>query len=267
MDTLTSTSLPPLLDSNEPSPVQVSNPDGASPYLLVCEHAGNAIPAALDALGLPDDERVRHIAWDIGAAAVAQGISDALDAPLFLQPYSRLVIDCNRPWDAQTLVPAVSDGTEVPGNHGLDDAQRRQRWDVVHQPFHGAIAATLDHQPRRALVTVHSFTPVLRSHPEPRALHLGLLYDLRDSRLADAMFDALVAAEPDLRVERNQPYAVEGLSDYAIPVHGLQRGIPNVLIEIRHDLIATPAGQAEWSQRLARALATLPIDTLLQDAR
>lgn len=267
MDTRTPPSLPPLLGRGEPPPLQVSNPDGPSPFLLVCEHAGNAIPATLDALGLPDDERVRHIAWDIGAAAVAKGISDALDAPLFLQPYSRLVIDCNRPWDAQTLIPQVSDGTEVPGNSGLDDAQRRQRWDLVHQPFHGAIAQALDQRPLRALVTVHSFTPVLRSNPEPRALHLGLLYDLRDSRLADAMFDALVAAEPELLVERNQPYAIEGLSDYAIPVHGLQRGIPNVLIEIRHDLISTPAGQAEWSQRLTRALAALPIDALLQDSR
>ena len=86
----------PLLAIDEPPPYAVINPDGTSPYLLLCEHASNRIPRALGDLGLPEAERWRHIAWDIGVSALSQQLSRALDAPLFMTNYSRLVIDCNR---------------------------------------------------------------------------------------------------------------------------------------------------------------------------
>ena len=38
------------------------------------------------------------------------------------------------------------------------------------------------------------------------------------------------------------------------PVHGERRAIPHVEIEIRQDLIADPAGQRAWADRLARLL-------------
>ncbi len=267
MDTLPPHPATPLIGPRDPSPLHVVNPDGAAPFLLVCEHAGNLIPAALGDLGLPEEERRRHIAWDLGAAPVAEGLSRALDAPLFLQPYSRLVIDCNRPWEVPALVPAVSDGTPVPGNAGLTEAQRLLRWHAIHQPFHAAIADALDRGPPRMLLTVHSFTPVLRSLPEQRRpMQLGLLFDRSDSRLADALQSVLAQTDPDLQVACNQPYAVDGPSDYAIPVHGLARGIPNLLLEIRNDQIISAEGQAEWIERLSRALARLPVTELLKDA-
>ncbi len=266
MDTLPPHHTPPLIGPRDPAPLRIVNAHGAGPFLLICEHAGNLIPAALGDLGLPEAERERHIAWDLGAAQVAEGLSRALDAPLFMQPYSRLVIDCNRPWEVPGLVPTVSDGTPVPGNSGLTDAQRRQRWREIHQPFHAAIAAALDAGPPRMLVTVHSFTPALRSQPEQRRpMQLGLLFDRADSRLADALEQVLTQTAPDLVVARNQPYAVDGPSDYAIPVHGLARGIPNLLLEIRNDQILTAQGQAEWSHRLADALGRIPASALLKD--
>lgn len=267
MDTLVPHDLPSLIGPQEPAPLRVLNPDGAAPFLLVCEHAGNAIPAALGDLGLDADERRRHIAWDLGALGVAEGLSRALDAPLFAQPYSRLVIDCNRPWDTPALVPEASDGTPIPGNAGLSESLRLQRWHEIHQPFHAAIAAALDAGPPRALLTVHSFTPLLRSQPEQaRPMQLGLLFAQDDSRLAEALEAALAQAEPGLRVARNQPYAVNGPSDYAIPVHGLARGIPNLLLEIRNDQILTAEGQAEWARRLSGALARIPVAALLEES-
>ncbi len=265
MDTRAQQDSRPLLGPGDPTPLRLLNPEGRSPFLLVCEHAGNAIPAALGDLGLDETERSRHIAWDIGAAAVAEGLSHQLDATLFIQPYSRLVIDCNRPWTVPSLVPAISDGTPIPANAGLDAEQRQIRWREIHQPFHAAIHAELERRPQRALLTIHSFTPSLRSNPIPRAVQLGLLYG-QDSRLADALLDALNDGDQSVRVERNQPYAVDEESDYAIPVHGLARGIPNLLLEIRQDQIDTAEGQTQWIRLLSAALQKPSVQTLLQDA-
>lgn len=85
-----------LLQAGDPPPVTVIRPDGTSPFLLVCDHAGNRIPQKLGTLGVSETDRRRHIAWDVGAAEMANLASELLDAPLVLQTYSRLVIDCNR---------------------------------------------------------------------------------------------------------------------------------------------------------------------------
>ncbi|HJT08058.1 MAG TPA: N-formylglutamate amidohydrolase, partial [Stellaceae bacterium] len=112
--------------------------------LLTCDHASNAIPRALDGLGLPPAARRQHIAWDIGAAAVTRLLAQALGAPALLTGYSRLVIDCNRdPADA-TSIPAVSDGVAVPGNRDLAEAARATRRAACFTPYHTAIAARLD---------------------------------------------------------------------------------------------------------------------------
>lgn len=263
MDTRAQQHSRPLLGPGDPAPLHLINPTGRSPFLLVCEHAGNAIPAALGDLGLDETERSRHIAWDIGAAAVAEGLSRQLDAMLFIQPYSRLVVDCNRPWTVPSLVPAISDGTPIPANADLHAEQREIRWREIHQPFHAAIHDELERRPQRALLTIHSFTPSLRSDPAPRALQLGLLYG-QDSRLADALLDAFNDSEARVRVERNQPYAVDEESDYSIPVHGLARGIPNLLLEIRQDQIDTAEGQNEWVRLLSTALRKPSVQTLLE---
>jgi predicted N-formylglutamate amidohydrolase len=60
--------------------------------------------------------------------------------------------------------------------------------------------------------------------------------------------------EGDLVVGENQPYAVDDVNDYTIPVHGEQRGIPHVEIEVRQDLIADDANQRAWASRLERLL-------------
>src|ERR1700761_6804871 len=85
-----------LLGDGDPSPVTVINPVGRSPFLLIGDHAGNAIPTALGLMGLSDHDRRRHIAWDIGTAQLGGELARTLDATFIHQHYSRLVIDCNR---------------------------------------------------------------------------------------------------------------------------------------------------------------------------
>lgn len=243
-----------LLGPEEPAPVIVRNRAGLSRIVLCCDHAGRRVPRRLGRLGLAEPEFDRHIAWDIGAAAVSRLISEALDAALVEQVYSRLVIDCNRPVQADSSIPLVSEATPIPGNGALEEADRARRRTGIFAPYHAELAAVLDErggaERPTVLVAMHSFTPVYLGAARP--WHIGTLYG-RDGRLARALLP-LLAAEPGLVVGDNEPYAVSDESDYTIPVHGERRGLLHVGIEIRQDLVRGQDGQAEWAERLARLL-------------
>ena len=244
--------LPPLLGDGDPPPFSVHNPHGSSPFVLLADHAGQRVPAALGDLGLPQVELDRHIGWDIGIAGVTVELARRLDAFAIEQTYSRLLIDCNRPLTSPTLIPETSDGTVIPGNAALDAPYRQQRIDAIHAPYHARITAELERrrdagQPT-LLMMMHSFTPVMDGAARP--WHAGVLYH-RDARFAQALLQTL-REEGDLVVGDNQPYSVSSTSDYAVPVHGEGRGLVHVELEIRQDLIADAAGQLAWAQRLAR---------------
>jgi predicted N-formylglutamate amidohydrolase len=258
---MTDTQHATLLAAAEPPAYRIECADGASPFLLICDHASRRIPRSLGNLGVADADLGRHIAWDVGAAAVASALANALDAFLIAQNYSRLVIDCNRPLDAPGSIVARSEATDIPGNADLDGAARTMRAREIFIPYHDRIRAELDRravQDRQTiLISVHSFTPVY--HAVARPWHLGTLYG-RDARLARQLL-GLVRAEGEWNIGDNEPYAVTATTDYAIPVHGEQRGIAHVGIEMRQDLIESPAGQREWAERLAAWLARLlPFD-------
>lgn len=244
----------PLLQPNEPNPVAIVRPMGRSPFLLTCDHAGRRVPETLGRLGLPEPEFDRHIAYDIGAAAVSRRMANALDAVLIEQRYSRLVIDCNRPPGVESSIPTVSESTQIPGNADLSDAERRRREAEIFEPYQQAIAREIE---RRAsadiatvLVAMHSFTPVYKG--EARPWHIGTLYG-RDARLAVPLRDEL-AAEGRYVVGDNQPYSVSAGTDATIPMHGEARGLLHVGIEIRQDLITDETGQAAWATTLIRLL-------------
>lgn len=247
----------PLLGPGDPPPFTVHNPHGGSPFLLLADHAGQRVPAALGGLGLAQAELDRHIGWDIGIAGTTRALSARLDAWAIEQTYSRLVIDCNRPLASPTLMPETSDGTAIPGNAGLDATRRRQRIDAIHAPYHARIATELDRRRDAGtptlLVMMHSFTPAMNGTQRP--WHAGVLYH-RDTRFAHALLQAL-RDEGDLVVGDNQPYSVSSTSDYAVPVHGEGRGLVHVELEIRQDLIADATGQQAWAERLARIFTAL----------
>jgi predicted N-formylglutamate amidohydrolase len=243
-----------LLAEDEPLPFEVAGRDGRSPFVVICDHAGRLLPRALGSLGLSENELARHIAWDIGAGAVARRLATRLDAFVACQRYSRLVIDCNRPLDAVDSIAARSERTTIPGNQnvGRDEAQSRMR--EIFVPYHDQIRAELDRRREGGqpsiLVAVHSFTPVFLDVARP--WHVGVLYN-RDARMAEPLL-RLLQAEGDLVVGCNEPYAVGDLSDFSLVHHGEKRGIPHVELEIRQDLIAHDEGQIAWAERLARLL-------------
>lgn len=246
-----------LLAADEPPAFAIERERGASPFLLICDHASRRMPRALGNLGVPESELQRHVAWDIGAAGVASRLSAALDAFLIMQNYSRLVIDCNRPLDAPGSIVARSEATDIPGNIGVSETAAAMRAREIFQPYHSRISAELD---RRAgqnrptiLISVHSFTPVY--HGMARPWQIGMLYG-RDARVAQRLL-AIIRAEGRWNVGDNEPYAVTATTDYAIPVHCETRGIAHVGLEIRQDLIEQPDGQAEWAARIAEWLTQI----------
>ncbi len=244
-----------LLAPDEPAPFMVHAGNGSSPLLIVADHAGNLIPRALGRLGVSPADCERHIAWDIGIAAVSRIAAAALDATLIAQNYSRLVIDCNRPPGSEGSILQVSELTPIPGNVGLSEAQRTTRVREIFQPYHDRIEIELDRRRQAgrpaALVAMHSFTPVFTGVARP--WHAGVMYN-RDPRFARVLI-ALLEREAGLVIGNNEPYSVTDTSDYTIPVHGERRGLHHVAIEVRQDLIAGDDGQRAWGQLLARLLA------------
>jgi predicted N-formylglutamate amidohydrolase len=236
---------------NAPAAVIARNEGGRSPVVLTCEHASNFIPERYGRLGLPDAELQRHIAWDIGAAALAEALSQALDAPLFLGTHSRLLIDLNRPAGAPSSIPLRSEAIDIPGNRDLDPQERAWRERALLAPYHERIARFLD---RRAgptvLVAIHSFTPVYLGDRRP--CHAGILFG-KAAAFGSAIAQAL-AREPGLNVGTNVPYRITREGDYTIPVHGDDRGIPAILVEIRNDLLGDPGAIRRWCGRLSSAL-------------
>lgn len=246
-----------LLGTEDVPPVCEYNAAGRSPFLLTCDHYGRLIPRALGDLGLPESELKRHIGWDIGIAGVAERLSQLLDAHLIVQRYSRLVIDCNRPPDAASSIPRISEATTIPGNEGLSNEAAAIRRAEIFDPYHRRIGAIID-QRRDAgmptvLVSLHSFTPVYAGIARP--WHIGTLYQ-RGRNLPPLLLKHL-RAEGDLVVGDNEPYAVSDDTDYTIPVHAEARGLINTGIEIRQDLISDQAGETAWADRLARIFAEI----------
>ncbi|MEM7497434.1 MAG: N-formylglutamate amidohydrolase [Pseudomonadota bacterium] len=241
--------LPPrLLGPHDPAPVEVLNPESPAEVLLVCEHAGRAVPMALDGLGVSAGVLESHRGWDIGAAAVARDLAAHLEAPLILQRYSRLVLDANRPPGSPSSIPEVSHGVQIPANCGLTSAQKAARVAEILEPMDRAIEEAFARHPRRAAFTVHSYTPVLDGVPRP--WHAGML-TRRSVETGERLMASLRRADPNLIVALNEPYRIEDHGDWFVPHHAEPRGLPHSLIEIRNDEIADDAGAARWAGLLA----------------
>jgi predicted N-formylglutamate amidohydrolase len=243
-----------LLQPDEAAPAQVMAGNPSSPFLITCDHAGQVLPRSLGTLGLTRVDLDTHIAWDIGAAGVARRLGAALEGFVILQTYSRLVIDCNRPLGVESSIAKQSEHIVIPGNRSVSAEEAEMRARSIFLPYHRRIEQELGRreaaQQPTTLVAVHSFTP--RFLGVARPWHAGVLYN-RDPRFAHIMLQ-LLRREPGLVVGDNEPYSVSDLSDYGVVMYGERRGLPHVELEIRQDLIAGEAGQAEWAERLARLL-------------
>ncbi|MGL4634345.1 MAG: N-formylglutamate amidohydrolase [Beijerinckiaceae bacterium] len=228
----------------------------ASGALIIADHASNAMPDEFAGLGMAQAQLARHIAYDIGVAALTRAMAARLGAPAVLSRFSRLLIDPNRGDDDPTLVMRLSDGALVPGNAriGEDEVEaRKQRFSL---PYHAAVSSTIDQMLSAgvipAVVSIHSFTPVMKGIPRP--WDVGILWD-SDPRLPQALLEVL-RRDPAIIVGDNEPYdgALEGDT---MARHCIHRGLAHILIEVRQDLIANDRDARRWGQRLADDLLPL----------
>ncbi len=244
------TDTPPnqILSLEDGPAAEVVNPGGGAPICLVCEHASAFIPTSLAALELADDDRYSHAVWDIGAEVLARELSSRLDAPLVLGRISRLVYDCNRPPERDDAIPSRTETIEIPGNRGLSKTQRAARIQEIYEPLHCKVSTTLDtFDVAPVLVTIHTFTPTWFGTSRPT--ELGLLHD-DDPWLAHAM---MRSADPSLRTELNQPYSAADGVTHTLAKHANPRGLRNVMIEVRNDLLSDPCA----TQRIAGILEAM----------
>lgn len=229
---------------------------GSGEVLILCDHASNHVPAEID-LGIDPALLDKHIAIDIGAAAVSRALAVRLGAPAMLATVSRLVIDLNREVDALGLIPLVSDGHAIPGNDGADRAKRIARF---HAPYHRAIAQQVRAQRPALIVSIHSFTPALENGVvAPRPWEVGILYN-RDARAARPAVDWLTAHGHV--TGDNEPYSGR-LLNATMNRHAEATGTPYLGVEIRNDLISDTAGVTMWCEIL-RNLVTFVRNPLAQ---
>jgi predicted N-formylglutamate amidohydrolase len=266
----------PMPDSDGRGPFALAEPLVTDSYevlpgrldaglIVLCDHAMNAIPGKYGTLGLPAAELERHIAYDIGAAAVTRHIAGILEVPAVLTRFSRLLIDPNRGLDDPTLIMRISDGAVIPGNRHLDPEEREARVSRYYDPYHHCIDSLIESCVAAgvppALLSIHSFTDNWKGAVRP--WHAAILWD-RDHRLALPLLDAL-RSEDGVVVGENEPYDGKLAGD-SMWQHGTRRGLAHTILEVRQDLIGTPQGQLEWGKRVAAAIETVFARPDIQEA-
>lgn len=238
-------------------PFTILNPQGRTDIVITCDHASNVVPADYGNLGLGPEDLVRHIAWDIGAAGIAQRLSQQFDCPAILCGTSRLVIDCNRHPHDPAAMPEVSDGTVVAGNQNLTEAARRTRVERFFTPYHDAIEDVIGERltagQRPLILSVHSMTPAMNGAFRPWEISLS---SNEERSTADQMLP-LLRQRSDVTVGDNQPYNMDPAEDYSTPAHALAHRLPYLQVEFRQDRVADEAGVRHWSDIFAAALGQL----------
>lgn len=221
--------------------------------LLVADHASNAIPDGID-LGIDAPLMADHVAVDIGAGALAGALAAAIGCAAWLGAWSRLVCDVNREPEAASVIPECTDTIPIPGNRALADAARQARLSI-HTGFHRGLEQMVRRCRPTIIVSIHSFTPQLRSDSAGvRPWPVGVLWnkDARAGRLAVAAFERLSGLGGP--VGANQPYSGAVLN-YTMNRHAETAGIPYFGLEIRQDLLASPDAIARWCHRVQLVLS------------
>ncbi len=217
-----------------------------SSFLLIAEHAGDNIPLKFNNLGLSDRDRKRHISYDIGIEEVCEITSSLTLSTAILSIHSRLLVDLNRREFSKECILARSDGTVIAGNSNLSELEKNSRVREFHKPFHDLVSETIEYLKPSMLLSLHSFTPKLDEDGVKRPWHCGILYgeakDLGQSCLK------FLKHNTNFVVGDNEPYGVNKKSGYTISVHGDEKTIPAIILEIRQDLIEDKEGQNKWGQ-------------------
>lgn len=235
-------------------PFRVLNETGQANIVITCDHASKTIPAEFHNLGLAPADVERHIAWDIGAAGVAEIISQRFDASAVICGTSRLVIDCNRHPQDPAAMPEMSDGIVIPGNKGLPAAARQDRQTRFFEPYHNRISeiidAKMDARQRPLILSIHSMTPSMNGLFRPWQIS----FSSNDERRVTDLMLQILRRQTGITVGDNQPYSLDPAEDYSTPRHALARGLSYLQVEFRQDEVGSQKGILDWAARFGDAL-------------
>jgi predicted N-formylglutamate amidohydrolase len=234
-------------------PFHIYGAERKSRWLITVDHASNHVPVEIDGgdLGLAAEDMQRHIAYDVGALGTSLRLGELLDAPVIASNFSRLVIDPNRGEDDPTLVMHLYDGTIIPANRNIDEAEIERRKQAYYLPYHNALADLAAAREDVIIIAMHSFSPKLNGRA-PRPWEIGILHAPQEDRFGIPFIKRL-EQEGDLTVGDNEPYAGHLPGD-SVDKHAFAHGRLNALIELRHDEIDTETKQSAWAERLAPIL-------------
>lgn len=249
--------LPRLISAGEPAPYRIENAKGASPFIVVCDHASNRIPASLGTMGLSKKDRQRHIAWDPGTDDIGRYLAKKLDATYVSSTWSRLVVDVNRGPDSPECIRAESDGTRIAVNETLGKAEKKQRIDEIFKPYHKALDKEIRRiartRGRPVVLSIHSFTPEMGGQKRP--WHIGVLWN-KEEGIARKLIRNLRRNNPGMVVGANEPYSLrhKNYSKNTIGTHAEDNGYPYVIVEFRQDLVSTKLKAATWAALFLESL-------------
>ena len=228
--------------------------------ICICDHASNLVPNfwSKNGLGIRKSEMGRHIAYDLGAKRLTKKLSRLLNGPAILSNFSRLVIDPNRGQNDPTLIMKISDGSIIQGNKNisyLDDCEEKiKRIKSYYNTYHNKISDIINLSIKKgvfpAIISIHSFTPIFNG--KKRLTELGILWD-SDDRLPNIIFQYFRLNNKNINIGDNKPYSGRMKND-TLYRHGTKRGIANILIEIRQDLISNTLGQLNFAQIVSEPL-------------
>ena len=239
-----------MSEINQQNIANIINAQGTSPFVLICEHASHYIPTNFNNLGLTEQQITSHIGWDIGAQALSEQLSALLNAPLILQTYSRLLYDCNRPVTELSAIPEKSEETIIPGNCNLSSIEKEARARDYYYPFHRSVSQFLDEREASIIVTIHSFNPIYRGIE--RTVDIGIINDIDPTWAAS--LTAAAQQTPNIEVAQNQPYSAADGVTHTLQLHGRDRSIDNVMIEVKNNLIDCATGQQYFAKLLNNLL-------------
>lgn len=241
------------LNADEPAAFELINAKGSNDLIIIVDHASNRVPNCLHQLGLGEEILSSHIAWDAGSGMLARNLSELLDAPLVQSNYSRLVIDCNRDASNKQSILESSAGIEIPGNRHLGVEHIASRKKTLFDPYHLAIERVLDTRKSKAMLSIHSFNPILEGKNRPWSI--GVCYG-NDRRIADVLLPELVLISTGL-IGDNEPYTIEEDVDYSLPYHAASRNMPHVMLEIRRDKIETVVDARAMAKLISKSWSAI----------
>lgn len=228
--------------------------------VVTCEHASYRVPDPLKTTA-GDREWLRtHWGWDIGAAEVTRQLVRRKSCVALLARFSRLICDANRSPEDETYIRRVIEGAPLSFNENLDESEIQRRFDAYHEPYHRLVDQCLSERVARGgdvvLFSVHSFTPVLDGDFRP--MEMGVLFDRYEPiarRLAGHLEDV------GFKAALNEPYSGARGEMYSMQRHGNKHGVVYLELEIRQDLLDTPAKTTNVAERLCAALTELQVRT------